>query len=154
MFVFLLGVVCALLIFQYLKLLRAGSYASEIETLRPVYPVLGHIPLFGGKNSPESFSTLRRLLDSVDRIGKFVVGPKPFIVIQHPELMQQVLCCNELYDKPFLYDFFRLGNGILTERCKNKIMFALINVKFSYSVGKNCLSFFEKCTTNTHMIGI
>ncbi|EAT32530.1 AAEL015361-PA [Aedes aegypti] len=47
--------------------------------------------------------------------------------------MQQVLCCNELYDKPFLYDFFRLGNGILTERSGERWLQArkLVNPAFN-----------------------
>lgn len=118
MFLILLGIIGALLAWQYLKLLLAGSYATKIESFRPSYPVLGHLTLFWGKNSCEAFSSATRLFATVDRLGKVMLGPKPLIVVHHPEVMQQVLSRHDLYDKPFFYDFLRLGSGLITERCK------------------------------------
>lgn len=121
MLLILLTILGALLAFHYLKLLLAGSYATKIASFRPVYPVLGHIPLFCGKNSHEAFATATRLFASVDRMGKIMLGPKPLIVVHHPEVLQQVLSRHDLYDKPFFYDFLRLGSGLITQRCKYRV---------------------------------
>ncbi|KXJ73707.1 hypothetical protein RP20_CCG015201 [Aedes albopictus] len=116
MLLVLLAVVGILLLFQYIKLLLSNSYADQIPALQPVYPVLGHIPHFWGKNTHQAFDSIVKLLGSVERVGKLMIGPKPLITISHPDLMQQVLTRNDLYDKPFLYEFLRLGNGLISER--------------------------------------
>ncbi|XP_062555494.1 cytochrome P450 4V2-like [Armigeres subalbatus] len=116
MLLVLLGFVGALLLFQYIKLLLWNSYADRIPSLQPVYPLLGHIPVFWGKNTHQAFDAAVRLLSTVERVGKLMIGPKPLIIINHPDLMQQVLTRNDVYDKPFLYEFFRLGNGLISER--------------------------------------
>ncbi|EJY57626.1 AAEL017165-PA [Aedes aegypti] len=116
MLLVLLAVVGVLLLFQYIKLLLSNGYADKIPPLQPVYPLVGHIPLFLGKNTHQAFDVVVKLLGSVERMGKLMLGPKPLITISHPDLMQQVLTRNDLYDKPFLYEFLRLGNGLITER--------------------------------------
>ena len=118
MLLVLLVVVGILLLFQYIKLLLWNSYADQIPALQPVYPVLGHILHFWGKNTHQAFDSIVKLLGSVERVGKLMIGPKPLITISHPDLMQQVLTRNDLYDKPFLYEFLRLGNGLISERCE------------------------------------
>ncbi|XP_065087015.1 cytochrome P450 4V2-like [Ochlerotatus camptorhynchus] len=112
----LLAIVGALLVVQYIKLLRVSSFAEKIPSFQPVYPVLGHIPLFWGKSTHEAFQIALKLFASAERVGKILLGPSPWIIINHPDLLQQILTRNEMYDKPFPYDFFRLGSGLITER--------------------------------------
>lgn len=66
----------------------------------------------------QAFWMLVKSFRGVDRMAKMMLGPKPLILINHPELLQKVLMNNEMLDKPFFYDFMGLGGGLVSERGK------------------------------------
>ncbi|XP_055540596.1 cytochrome P450 4V2-like [Wyeomyia smithii] len=119
-FLLLLSILGILLAYQYFKILSGYRFADQIPTVRPVYPILGHLVAFSGKSSEQAFWLTVRYFQQVDRLGKIVLGPKPFVLVNQPDLLQQVLTRSDLHDKPFFYDFLTLGGGLITERSGEK----------------------------------
>ncbi|KAL9697463.1 hypothetical protein quinque_000904 [Culex quinquefasciatus] len=115
-FIVLLSIVGALLVLQYLLLFYAARYSASIPTIQPSYPIVGNIPSFWGKSSKQALWAVVKSFQRVDRMGKLMIGPKPILLVNHPDLLQQILMRGDLHDKPFFYDFMGLGGGLITER--------------------------------------
>ncbi|XP_055544450.1 cytochrome P450 4V2-like [Wyeomyia smithii] len=119
-FLVLLSVLGILLAYQYFKILNGYRFADQIFTVQPVYPILGHAGVFSGKSSKQAFWLTVKYFQQVDRLGKILLGPRPFVLVNQPDLLQQVLTRSDLHDKPFFYDFLTLGGGLITERSGEK----------------------------------
>lgn len=70
------------------------------------------------KNSRDAFRLMYNFFTQVDRVGKMMIGPKPVILVNHPDLVQQVLTRNDMCGKPFFYDFLGIKGGLVSERGK------------------------------------
>uniref|UniRef100_A0A1S4JEV0 Uncharacterized protein n=1 Tax=Culex quinquefasciatus TaxID=7176 RepID=A0A1S4JEV0_CULQU len=116
LFLVLLFVIAALITLQYARWIRINSYSKRIPSVEPIVPILGHIPMLCGINTQEIFEFFVKSFQQVDRMGKIMLGPVPMVMVNHPDLMEQILTNGDMYNKPFLYDFFELGVGLITER--------------------------------------
>ncbi|XP_058454496.1 probable cytochrome P450 313a4 [Malaya genurostris] len=57
----------------------------------------------------------------IDRLGKLMLGPLfPILIVNHPDLVQEVLTQRDICDKPFLYDFLGLEAGLIALRSGEK----------------------------------
>ncbi|XP_058817576.1 cytochrome P450 4V2-like [Topomyia yanbarensis] len=115
LFLLLLSVLGVLLVYQFLKEFFGARHIDKIPTVLPVHPIVGHILMFMGKSSERAFWLTVKYFSQVDRLGKIMFGPKPFVLVNHPDLLQQILTSNDVHDKPFFYDFVGLGGGLITE---------------------------------------
>ncbi|XP_058453176.1 cytochrome P450 4V2-like [Malaya genurostris] len=104
-----------LLLYLYTRELFGSRFANKICATLPVHPVFGHILFFMGKSSDQAFCLVNKYFSQVDRLGKLLTGPKALIMVNHPDLLQQILTSSDLHDKPFFYKFFGLGGGLITE---------------------------------------
>ncbi|KAL9697461.1 hypothetical protein quinque_000902 [Culex quinquefasciatus] len=114
-FFMLVSIVGALLVLQYLVLLYKFRYSRSIPTVQPSYPIVGNIPSFWGKSSEQAHWLMAKSFMGVDRMVKMMLGPKPMLFLNHPDLLQKVLMNNDLLDKPFYYGFMQLGGGLVSE---------------------------------------
>lgn len=112
----LLLVIVVLVVLQYARWIRNNSYCKQIPCVKPVVPVLGHIPMLCGINSQEIFEFFVKSFQQIDRMGRIMLGPVPLVMVNHPDLMEQILTDADMYNKPFMYEFFELGAGLITER--------------------------------------
>ncbi|KAL1381195.1 hypothetical protein pipiens_013640 [Culex pipiens pipiens] len=111
----LLLLILLLLLFQYLSLVFTSRYSAKIPTVKPNFPLLGQAPLMWRKNSRDAFRLMYDFFTQVDRAGKMMIGPKPVILVNHPDLVQQVLTRNDMCGKPFFYDFLGIKGGLMAK---------------------------------------
>lgn len=95
-------------------------YALKIPTVSPVHPVLGHVAIFMRKNTRQLFWLYVKCFEGVNRLAKLHFGPIPVLLVNHPDVIQELMTRPELYDKPFFYEFMGLGRGLITEQSKTK----------------------------------
>lgn len=97
-------------------------YALKIPTVAPVHPVLGHTAIFMRKNTRQLFWLYVKCFERVDRLAKLHFGPIPVLLVNHPDVIQELMTRPELCDKPFFYEYIGLGRGLITEQSKSKVM--------------------------------
>ena len=49
---------------------------------------------------------------------KVWLGPRLWIFVNEPELIQKILLSPACLEKSFFYDFLRLENGLIASKCK------------------------------------
>lgn len=91
-------------------------YAMKIPTVQPVHRLFGHAGFFMGKNSCQLFRLMVKLYANVDRVGKLWMGPIPVLLVNHPDLIQQLMNKPEVYSKPFFYKYIGLNTSLITEQ--------------------------------------
>ncbi|XP_055604821.1 cytochrome P450 4c21-like [Uranotaenia lowii] len=82
---------------------------KSIPGVEPLHPLFGNLLQFAQKGH-----AYMKCFRNGNRMTKIWFGPIPVINVQHPELVQKVL--TECLDKPFVYDYLELGNGLISER--------------------------------------
>lgn len=53
-----------------------------------------------------------------ERISKYFAGPMMFLLVSDPDVMKAVLSTDNFTERPFIFDFFRCPNGLMTAKCK------------------------------------
>nr|XP_029717826.1 cytochrome P450 4V2-like [Aedes albopictus] len=106
--------------FSLLVLIRRyvidNRYALKIPTVSPVHPLIGHCGLYMGKNTRQVFWLMAKCFRVVDRLSKLRFATIPVLLVNHPDLIQELMTRPELYDKPFFYEYMGLGKGLITEQ--------------------------------------
>uniref|UniRef100_A0A182P4I7 Uncharacterized protein n=1 Tax=Anopheles epiroticus TaxID=199890 RepID=A0A182P4I7_9DIPT len=76
------------------------------------YPLIGSIWLTIGKSPLEMVTHLMELMHHLPSPMRAWLGPFLLIVIDRPEMVQDILSSPDCVQKPFMYDFFRLSKGL------------------------------------------
>lgn len=115
--VLLVAVTTGLLVLLYKKLFMDFRFAKDVPVVQPIVPLLGHVPYFLSVSTDETFKKVVRFFSSVDRMAQFRLAHKMFLMVNHPDVLQQLLTRTVLCDKPFFYDFIHLGRGLISQKC-------------------------------------
>ncbi|XP_041763554.1 cytochrome P450 4C1-like [Anopheles merus] len=76
------------------------------------YPLIGSILLTIGKSPLELVTHLMELMHHLPSPMRAWLGPFLLVVVDRPEMVQDVLSSPDCVQKPFMYDFFRLSKGL------------------------------------------
>lgn len=101
------------------------GFARNIPEVEPLRFFFGNGLDFAQKNSYEIFVSINRVFREYKRIFKISFGPIKVICPTHPDLIQKVLCNSASMDKPYVYDFTRMGSGLLTAPCRWSLFFSI-----------------------------
>ncbi|XP_053671746.1 cytochrome P450 4C1-like [Anopheles nili] len=99
----------------YISFRRSRKRLYELAERMPGpfdYPLIGSILLTIGKDPLELVSHLMQLMHHLPSPMRAWLGPFLLIVIDRPEMVQDILSSQDCVQKPFMYDFFRLGKGL------------------------------------------
>lgn len=116
--IILLGLVTVLSCVQYLRFQRKFSFAKDLPTVQPWYPVIGNGLLFLGKSGEERFKNLALALGHPAKLFKVWISVLPFICTNDPTTAQTILTHPNCMEKPFIYQFFRLDHGLFAAPCE------------------------------------
>lgn len=101
----------------YINFKRRYDFASELPNLEPLYPLIGNANIMIGTNDLQRFENLVNVFQRSERLLKVWNGPFMLLFINHPDLVQQILCSSACLEKPFLYGFAGFKTGIFTAKC-------------------------------------
>lgn len=94
------------------------GFARNIPGVEPRKFFFGNGLDFFQKNSYEICVSINKVWRENKRIFKLSFGPIEVICPTHPDLMQKVLTNSASMNKPYVYDFTRMGSGLLTSECR------------------------------------
>lgn len=103
------------------------------------------IHLFKIKSS-NTFDLYNEISNSYERIGKIWCGPMLVILIDHPDDIKVVLNSKYCLDKPEVYRFTGLGDGLITAR---EHVWKVYRKHFSHAFSTNALKSFVPVFNNT-----
>ncbi|XP_058817437.1 cytochrome P450 4c21-like [Topomyia yanbarensis] len=112
----LLLVVLIASVLQYVKIRRKISFAQDLPTVEPCYPIIGNGLLYLGQSSEKRFLKISKALSHPAKFFKMWLGFVPIICTNDPSMAQQILTHPDCLEKPYLYDFFKLDYGLFSAR--------------------------------------
>ncbi|XP_035894960.1 cytochrome P450 4C1-like [Anopheles stephensi] len=102
-------------IVYYINFRRSRKRLYELAERIPGpfdYPLIGSILLTLGKDPLELVAHLMELMHQLPSPMRAWLGPFLLVVIDRPEMVQDILNSPDCLQKPFMYDFFRLNKGL------------------------------------------
>ncbi|XP_062535160.1 cytochrome P450 4c21-like [Armigeres subalbatus] len=97
---------------------KRSSFAKSISVAEPWYPLVGNGLLFVGKDDTVKFHNMKNMFDRSNKLFRFYLGPKMLFGTSDPDMAQQILTDPNCMDKPYLYDYFMLGQGVFGAKTK------------------------------------
>ncbi|XP_062563666.1 cytochrome P450 4C1-like [Armigeres subalbatus] len=98
------------------SIVQKNSFSKNIDVLQPWYPIVGNMFMLIGKDDLQKFEIIYRECSRADKLFRFYMGPKPMICTGHPDMAKQILTDANCFDKPYLYDFLMLKNGVFASK--------------------------------------
>ncbi|XP_052866369.1 cytochrome P450 4C1-like [Anopheles cruzii] len=142
------GGILALYVYCKLKF----RFAERIPCVEPLRPFFGNGLEFAQKNSYEIFKNLDRAFAQNKRIFKLCFGPIPVICPTHPDLIQKIMNDPATMDKPFVYNFMRVDQGLLTAEYDTwRVHRKTLNPTFNTRILNSFIPIFTDCVAK--MIG-
>uniref|UniRef100_A0A182VYH6 Uncharacterized protein n=1 Tax=Anopheles minimus TaxID=112268 RepID=A0A182VYH6_9DIPT len=102
-------------IVYYINFRRSRKRLYELAERIPGpfdYPVIGSILLTIGKDPLQLVAHLMELMHHLPSPMRAWLGPFLLVVIDRPDMVQDILNSPDCVQKPFMYDFFRLSKGL------------------------------------------
>uniref|UniRef100_A0A182Q421 Uncharacterized protein n=1 Tax=Anopheles farauti TaxID=69004 RepID=A0A182Q421_9DIPT len=128
-------------IVYYINFRRSRKRLYELADRIPGpfdYPLIGSILLTIGKDPLELVSYLMQLMHHLPSPMRAWLGPYLLVVVDRPEMVQDILSSPDCVQKPFMYDFFRLSKGLFGAPADMwKRHRKLLNTSFSPAVLKS-----------------
>uniref|UniRef100_A0A182X361 Uncharacterized protein n=1 Tax=Anopheles quadriannulatus TaxID=34691 RepID=A0A182X361_ANOQN len=136
------------LVLYWSKLSRKTSaqlFAKDIPGPRS-YPLIGSAHLFLGSDE-HTFSVINELFHKYGSFFKLSLGPKTFLCLSDPELIQQALTSSACQDKAFFYRFMELDYGLISSRYTDwKLYRKSLNPAFNQRILISFISIFNRCS--------
>lgn len=107
------AVVVVLLIKFHLYKRRMMKYVGHLPA-PPEIPIVGSGLYFLGKNTVEMMDMLSMTTDMFDTPCRFWLGPFLAVFLGKPEDVQTVLLSSKCLDKPYIYRFMAVNQGLLS----------------------------------------
>uniref|UniRef100_A0A182NDT9 Uncharacterized protein n=1 Tax=Anopheles dirus TaxID=7168 RepID=A0A182NDT9_9DIPT len=128
-------------IVYYINFRRSRKRLYELADRIPGpfdYPLIGSILLTLGKDPLELVSYLMQLMHRLPSPMRAWLGPFLLVVVDRPEMVQDILSSPDCVQKPFMYDFFRISKGLFGAPADTwKRHRKLLNTSFSPAVLKS-----------------
>lgn len=138
-----------LAVFQYVRFQRRMSFAKDLPTVQPCYPIIGNGLLFIGKSDEERYLNFSRALGNPAKLFKLWFGVVPAICTNEPSIAQKILSHPDCMAKPFMYDFFKLDHGLFSAPIHTwKRQRKLLNPTFNQKVLSEFVPVFDTCAQN------
>ncbi|XP_052890963.1 probable cytochrome P450 313a4 [Anopheles moucheti] len=102
-------------IVYYINFRRSRKRLYELAERIPGpfdYPLIGSTLLTIGKDPLELVAHLMELMHHLPSPMRAWLGPYLLVVIDRPDMVQDILSSPDCVQKPFMYDFFRLSKGL------------------------------------------
>lgn len=131
-----------------LHVLYMESYVKNMKSISPRMPLIGNTSLFMGKSLQIIYEEAMHVILRNETPIFAQIGPKYFFMVDNPDDIKTILTSSQCYDKPYIYDFFRLESGLISIRCKTCSLINNFNVRqFKLKIN---LSSFKRVSSGDH----
>ncbi|XP_049534106.1 cytochrome P450 4c21-like [Anopheles darlingi] len=108
------------------------------------YPIIGSAHLLLGSEE-RSFSVVCALYSKYDKIFQIRLGPKNFLGLSDPDLIQEVLHSPSCQNKAFFYRFLEVDYGLISSRYVDwKVYRKMLNPAFNQRILISFISIFSR----------
>ncbi|XP_058817436.1 cytochrome P450 4C1-like [Topomyia yanbarensis] len=111
------------------------------------YPLIGNSYLFFGKNQRDTFEIVCKHFSQFPTSFKYDLGPRRLICLSDPDLVQQALTNADCQNKPYMYKFLAVDNGLIAASYADwKLPRKLLNPAFNQKILVGFVPIFEQCS--------
>ncbi|XP_058451335.1 cytochrome P450 4c21-like [Malaya genurostris] len=145
----LLVLILIVSVVQFVRFRRATSFARNLPSVEPCYPIIGNALLFLGQSDEKRFLNVIRASSNPAKLFKLWIGFVPVVCTNDPDTVQKILNHPDCMDKPYFYDFFKLDFGLITARYDIwKGQRKALNPTFNRKLIDGFITIFATCSQN------
>ncbi|XP_055541468.1 probable cytochrome P450 313a4 [Wyeomyia smithii] len=128
-------VLLALCLRYYIKFRQRMSFAKDMPTAQPCYPLVGNLLSFLWKNDEEMFDNVQHIMKNPAKLFKAWMGPISFIGTSDPDSIRGILTHPHCIQKPYIYDFFKIDFGLFAAPSNIwKVQRKALNPSFNHKI--------------------
>ncbi|XP_055545986.1 cytochrome P450 4c21-like isoform X2 [Wyeomyia smithii] len=142
-------VVAVVSVIYYVKLRRWMTFAKDLPTVQPCYPLFGNALLFLGTSDEQRFDSITAAMSNPAKLFKLWLGAVPLICTNDPEMAQKILTHPQCMEKPYFYDLFKMQFGLFAAHYNVwKGQRKALNPSFNQKILNEFVPIFDRCARN------